>query len=320
MFPVELIRTRLERALGTCDKDEILDRVNSAAEILCSKALWDPCRGFVDICVGASDTITLPDEVDTILAINIAGRPAMGHDMYWQFHLNGPGIKEQTGNSCNYDWIDGASWPTFTDPQTYFHVVAALYSPQDNNVPFRVYGYDDKGLWITSVENGAAVDGFLVPTTYGVSIPNPAAPLLSRITRVSKGSSQGYIRLSTLDYDATTGAGTILGYYRPNDAEPKYRRVRLSQTCTWARVAFRRKLFLLTQYSDLIPLHSTQAVVLMCQALKKLDADRIDEARKYWNAAVEMLEEKQVSVSPPTGPTMQVSDRNLIADKNDRMD
>ena len=318
MFTVEKIRPALERALGTCNEDELLERVNAAVEILCTEALYDPTRGFVDICVGCRNTLTLPEEVETILAVNIGGRPAQGHDSWWGFHLNGPGL--DCAQTSEYDWIDGFTWPVYTDPTEFFQPVTVLDSALDNNVTVRVYGYDDTGRWVTSEENGATVDGFLVPTVYGTSVPNPDAPLMSRITRVSKGVSRGYIRLQTLDYDVVTGGGALLGNYRPRDTEPQYRRITLSRTCTWARVAYKRKFFELTDFSDLIPLHSTRAVVLMCQALKKFDSDLLEEGQKYWSTAVELLRKKQLSVSPPSGPSVQFAARNLIADKTDRLD
>lgn len=318
MFTVEKIRPALERALGTCDETEILERVNAAVEILCTESLYDPTRGFVDICVGCKNTITLPEEVETILAVNIGGRPAQGHDSWWSFHLNGPGLDCRT--TCEFDWIDGAMWPVYTDPTEFFQVVSFLTTAEDNNVPLRVYGYDSAGLWITSTENGQTVDGFLVPTTYGSSVPNPDAPLLSRITRVSKGVSKGYVRLSTLDYDVVTGGGALLGLYRPRETEPQYRRITLSRTCTWARIAYKRKIFELYDFSDLIPLHSSRAVVLMCQALAKFDKDLIKEGQEYWSTAVRLLDKKQRSVSPPSGPSIQIASRNLIVDKNDRLE
>ena len=58
----------------------------------------------------------------------------------------------------------------------------------------------------------------------------------------------------------------------------------------------------------------------MALALKKIDQDRIQEAELYQNLAVSFLKKKQLSVSVPAGPSIQVADNNLIADKNDRMD
>lgn len=320
MFTVDSIWSAVERAVGTCDPDVILDRISRAVEILCTEAEWDPTVGFVDICVDRDACVTLPDEVEGILAVNIGGSPAQGHDKWFQFHLNGPG-SGGCGNSCTYDWMDRGAYPVITDPSEPFKVIAFIERAEDNNVPLRVYGYDyPDNKWVTSVEDGESVDGILVPTVYGVEVPNPEGPKFSRITRVSKGVSLGYIRLSTLDISSGEASGLLLGYYRPYETDPSYRRIRLSQKCTWARVAYKRKFYSIVRRSDLIPLHSSQAVVMMVQALAKFDNDRLEDGQNYWKTAVALLVKKQHSVSPPTGPSIQISDRNLIADKRDRLE
>lgn len=316
MFTVERIAPDIKRVLGQCNDTTVINRVSAAVEILCTESDYDPTRGFLDVCVDSDRCITLPDEVETILAVNIGGTPAQGHDVWFQFHLNGPGI--DCKQTCTFDWFDRGQWPTITSPPAPFSVIAFLDNALDNNVPVRVYGYDVNDKWVTTVEAGVTVDGFLVPTTYGVSIPDPNAPLLKSITRVSKPVTKGHITLSTL---ASPGsAGLLLGQYRPYETEPMYRRIRLSRACTWARIAFKRRFFELVRMSDLIPLHSPRAVILMVQALEKFDKDRVEEGEKYWNLAVELLRKKQHSINPPTGPSIQFADRNLIVDKHDRMD
>lgn len=317
MFTVDSIWDSLERALGTCDEDTIFDRVNRAVEILCTEADFDPTIGFVDICVDGT-CATLPDEVEAVLAVNIGGSPSQAHDRWFQFHLNGPGI--DCGQSCNFDWFDRGLYPVIADPEGKFLLVASLENEGDSNTPLRVYGYDEYDRWITTVEDDVAVDGFLVPTVYGVSVPNPEAPAIKRITRVSKGVTKGSVTLSTLDFDATSAFGELLGFYRPWETEPQYRRIRLSKSCTWARVAYKRRVFSIVRRSDLIPLHSAQAVVLMVQALTKFDNDRLEDGQNYWRTAVSLLIKKQHSINPPSGPTIQVADRNLIADKHDRLE
>lgn len=311
MFTVQDISRDVKRVLGFCDDATLLDRVNSAVEILTAELDIDPTIGYVDVCVDSNRCLALPDEVEQVLAVNIGGTPAQGHNKYWDFHLNGPGLTCR--EPATFDWVDRMSFATRLDPTAGFEVVAYLDSADDNNAVVRVYGYDTANRKIYSTESGETVEGFLVPTIYGTPTPNPDAPLVSRITRVSKAETKGYIRLQTLD-------GDVLGDYRPFDREPQYRRIRLSKKCTWARVMYKKKFFELKTLSDLIPLHSKRAVVLMCQSLAKMDVDRIDEAEKYYRDAVELLKKKQLSVSPPAGPSIQFADRNLIADKSDRLD
>jgi len=311
MFTVGKIAPDVKRVLGHCDDDTIINRVNAAVEILTAELDVDPTVGYVDICVDSNRCVALPDEVEQVLAVNISGRPSQTHDKYWDFNLNGPGL--DCNEQSTFDWVDKMAFATRTDPTAGFEVVAYLDSAADNNAAVRVYGYDTANRWIVSTEGGETVDGFLVPTVYGTPMPNPDAPLLARITRVSKAVTKGFVRLQTLD-------GTVLGDYRPYETEPQYRRIRLSKKCTWARIMFKKKFFELRTMSDLIPLHSPRAVVLMVQALKKFDEDRLKDGQEYRTMAIDLLKKKQHSVNPPAGPSIQFADRNLICDKTDRMD
>lgn len=321
MFTVADILPAVQRALGTCDESVLLEQINAAVEILCTESEWDPTRGFVDITVDENYCLTLPDEVETILAINPGGRPAQGRDMWFQFHLNGPGSGLQNDcetQTCNFDWLDRGQFPVITDPDpaTPFAVSIGMNATDQANpdVFFRAFGYDADGNWITTVESGVTVDGFLVPNNGTV---NGSAPLFTHITRVQKSETLYPVLFYVNVAAAPT---TLLGNYRPYETSPQYRRVRLTRGCTWARVAFKRRFFNLVRTSDLIPLHAPRSVVLMCQALRKFDEDRLKEGQEYWQTAVALLLKKQRSISPPTGPTIQIADRNLIADKDDRLE
>lgn len=327
MFTVADILPATQRAIGTCEEPVLLEAINAAVEILCTEADWDPTRGFVDIVTGEDANLntgtnwclTLPDEVETILAINPGGRPAQGHDMWFQFHLNGPGSGCQNDcdrQTCDFDWLDRGQFPIITDPDpaTPFAVSVTMDAADQTAGFVRVFGYDSSGNWITTVESSVTVDGFLVPVDGTV---NPDAPLLTRITRVQKSVTLYAVQLYV---NVAAAATTLLGHYRPYETNPQYRRVRLSRGCTWARVAYKKRFFNLVRTSDLIPLHSPRAVVLMCQALKKFDEDRLKEGQEYWQTAVALLMKKQRSISPPTGPSIQIADRNLIVNKSDRLE
>ncbi len=321
MFTVADILPAVQLALGTCDEAVLIDQINAAVEILCTESDWDSTLGFVDITIDTNLCLTLPDEVETILAINLGGRPSQGHDKWFEFHLNGPGSGCQNDcerQTCDFDWSDRTQFPTITDPNpaTPFAVSIAMNATDQANsaVFLRVFGYDLNGNWITTVESGVTVDGFLVPKNGTV---NGAAPLLTRITRVQKSQTLYPVQLFV---NVASVATALLGYYRPYETNPQYRRIKVSRKSTWARVAYKRRFFNLVRTSDLIPLHAPRAVVLMCQALKKFNEDRLDEGQKYWQTAVALLIKKQRSISPPTGPSIQMADRNLIADKHDRLE
>lgn len=310
MFPVQEVLPAVQRVLGTCDETEVYERINAAVEILCTEADWDPTVGWVDVAVDTDRELTLPRHVESILAVNIGGRPSLGHDKWFQYHLNGPGIDCRVRDDS---WTDVGVFTTITEPTEPFELVAYLDSAADNNAALRVYAIDENDRRIFSVEGGVTVEGFLVPTVYGTPVPNPDAPKIKSIYRITKPVTKGFVRLETLD-------GTRIGFYEPTETEPQYRRLRLGHSCTWARIQYKKRVFKLIKADDLVPLHATTALPLMCKALKKFDEDRVDDGTKYYAMAVGLLKKKQLSIDPPTGPSIQVANRNLLADRRDRLD
>ena len=323
------------RVLGIQDSATIYSRLNDIVEILSTEADWDPTRGYVDVCVGCNGQVTLPPEVDVVLAVNIGKRPTQLHDFWYQFHLNGPGENFRE-TDAGWAWtsptgrgdgggksghsFDGLAVSVFNDPPPNgTTLVTQLETAADSGIPMRIYGFDVLGNWIRSVENNVPVDGFLVPTVYGNPTVNPSAPAVGTITRVSfqNVTRQGYIGL--WGYDANNNL-VLMGNYAPTELEPRYRRIQLSRVCGQVRIAYKKRVQPLAALTDIINLHSKYAIVVMAMSLKKLDQDRVQEAEAYQDKAVKFLIKKQKSVSVPSGPSIQIADNNLIADKQDRMD
>ncbi len=317
MFTVGDVLSDVKRVLGGCDDPTAYANLNHAVEILAAESEWNPLLGYLDVCVGCDRFITLPRQVGTVLTVNIGGSPSMGHDHWFKFHLNGPGITCK--ESCDYHWYDGLPVATFRDPpSTGLRLATSLEVSDDAGIPFRVFGYDVDGVWIRSEEDGNMVDGFLVPTVFGSSAPSVTAPAIRFITRVSKPVTAGIINLHTVDDDDELV--TKIGEYFPEEKEPTYRRIQLSRGCTWARVMFRKNVITLSASDHIIPLHSKYAIVLMVKALKKWDEDRLDEGNAYKAQAVKLLETKQHSDEIPGGPSVQMAPGNLLADRRDRME
>ena len=321
--------------LGTQNSAIIYSKINDSVEILSTEGDWDPTRGYVDVCVGCNSQVTLPPLVDTVLAVNIGGRPTELQDFWFQFHLNGPGeYFKDIDNGWNWttptgrgdgggksgNSYDGLVVSVFRDPPgSGTALVTQLESVADSGTPMRVYGFDANGNWIRSVENNLPVDGFLVPTVYGAPTANPTAPPIAVITRVSfeNVTRAGYIGLWGFN---SQGVQVQMGNYMPTELEPRYRRIQLSRSCGVVRIAYKKRVQPLSAMTDIINLHSKWALVLMAMSLKKLSQDRIQEAEAYQQKAVNFLIKKQKSVSVPSGPSVQIADKNLLADKQDRMD
>lgn len=306
MITVGDIYTDIQAILGTCSESETYSKINEAVEELANLANWDPMVIYLDICTQGCE-ITLPDDIEVPLAINLGGSPSDFRNKWFEFHLNGPG--SECCSSCN-TWTDKGEFPTFRDP-----VLPSLLAcyPTMEELPtasVRVYGYDQWDKWIMTPDcNGTLQDGFDVPVLFGIGSGVPAPQKIKRITRVSKTVTNGFIKLVALDPGSHSG-GTLLGVFRPNITEPSFRRITISgngsdrfgecgSCTTWVRMRARRKTFKVTQFSDIIPLHSVTALKMMCMAIRKYEADLLEEYAKYFTAAREALMREQKTRSGP---------------------
>lgn len=308
MIVVSEIWTEIQRVLGTCDEAETFSKINEAIEELANLGNWDPMVIYMDICTSNCE-VTLPDDVEVPLAINICGHPSDFRNKWFEFHLNGPG-SEDCGCSCGYHWSDKGDFPTFRDPIDPSRIAAFPEGAEEEGANVRVYGFDHKDKWIMTQDcNGVLQDGFDVPILFGMGSGMTTTQLVKRITRVSKPVTNSFIKLVALDPGSCKG-GTLLGLFRPYITEPSFRRIVLSgvgsnelctlpKTKTWVRMRVRRKVYKVSQMSDSIPLHSVTALKQMVQAIKKYEADLLTEYAGYFSAAKAALEREQKSRSGP---------------------
>lgn len=314
MLIVSEIFDEIKRVLGQCDETEVFARLNEALEELSNTGLWDPLVGYMDICTQKCQ-ITLPDDVEVPLAINVGGSPADFRNKWFEFHLNGPG-SECCPSMCAFAWEDKGTFPVFRDPIAASFVAAYPDRDEGQGTSIRVFGYDQNDKWIMTEDcNGVLMDGFDVPVLFGIGSGIPVTQKVKRITRIAKPITNGFVRLRALDPGNHDGA-TLLGLFRPNETQPAYRRINVSGsgcnllcsctgTSTWVRMRFRRKIFKLQYMTDAIPLHSLTAVKMMVQAIKKYEADLSEEYQKYFGLAVEALRREQKSRSGPNQMKVQ---------------
>lgn len=310
MLTVGEIYDEVQRVLGTCSQEETFSKINEAIEELANLGNWDPMVIYLDICTQACE-ITLPDDIEVPLAINVGGVPCDFRNKWFEFHLNGPGSQCCPG-SCSFAWSDKGEFPTFRDPVKPSQVAAYPEREEDASASVRVYGYDENNKWIMTADcNGVLQDGFEVPVIFGMGSGLTTSQKVKRITRVSKPVTNGFVKLVALD-PGTHSGGTLLGIFRPYITEPSFRRITVSgngtdrfgqhsdSSCTtWVRMRARRKTFKVSQMSDSIPLHSVTALKMMCQAIKKYEADLLTEYGGYFSAAKAALEREQKSRSGP---------------------
>lgn len=299
----------IQAVLGTCDEAVTYNKINEAQEELANLANWDPMTISLDICTSACE-ITLPDDIEVPLAINVGGRPADFRNKWFEFHMNGPG-SECCSTGCDNNWQDLGNFPTFRDPIQPSQVVTYPEIDEAIGSNLRVYGYDENDKWImTEDSNGVMQDGFDVPIIFGIGSGMTTGQLVKRITRILKPVTNGFIQIVALDPGASSG-GTLLGLIRPSITNPSFRRIKVSgggtnilsgstTACTtWVRMRARRKTYKVSTFDDVIPLHSVTAIKMMCMAIKKYEADLAGEYQTYLNLAREALMREQKSRSGP---------------------
>lgn len=316
-----------KKITGICDEERLLRILGDAASLICNKADLEGLKGQIDVCsAGCSCTgtapcnsncgrrcLTLPEEVSVVIAVNIGGRPALGFAQLYNFHQNGLGDCRQ---SCDWSWMDmGAYFPTFRDIITPAQLVVYVETPEDNNKGFTVFGYDSNGNVLRHQTGGVWQNGLEIPTVYGAAMPEANAPLVARITGITKEPSVGSMRLSTIDDSGATGV--LLGIYEPNIVVPQMRRIQLNRSCNWARIAYMKPSPTFESRWDHVPLMSRRAFLLAVQACKLYTEQDLAGAHMYEADAARLEVEAQMRLEAPLYFPLQVVDRNSLRDKSD---
>lgn len=335
MFRIEDIADEAKKIIGICDEAKLFRWCGDVVELIANKTDSEAYKGFLDLCtVGCccaghtatptscrnhncgSRCISLPREVGTVIAVNIEGHPALGYGQLFNFHLNGPG---DCHTGCDFSWLDqGKHWPTYRDLITPAKLVAYLATAEDNNSELTVFGYDVNGVKLRRQENGVWLDGYRVPTIFGVAVPDVGAPTVARITGVFKSLTAGSVRLSTLDDDGTDGV--LLSVIEPDETLPQYRRIKLNRACKWVRIAYLKANRTFSSRFDHVPLNSRMAFLLGMQARKEYAEHQLAEAHAYEADAARLEIESQLKLEAPLFFPVQVVDRNGILNKCDRIE
>lgn len=329
MFTLDSAWDESKKIIGVCDDVKILRWSSDVVSMIANKADLEGFKGYLDICTAGchchqqdrrhhergcgSQCVTLPREAELILAVNIDGCPALGFDQLFNFHLNGPGDNRREGG-CEKSWQDlGANYSTYRDLLTPAKLVAFLQRPEDAGKTLIVYGFDSNNQVLRREENGVWLNGYRVPTIYGLAIPDDTAPFISRITGVFKDPTAGSVRLATTDSSGATGVN--LAVYEPDETVPQYRRIKLNRCAKWVRIAYMRANPLFTSRFDHVPLRSRMAFLLGMQARKHYSDQQTGDAHAFEADAARLEIEAQLKIEPPTYMPIQVIDRNNPRDK-----
>lgn len=315
MFIVADIWDEAAKIIGACPEITRYRWLTDATALVANKLEPEALRGYCDICTTNSGRcLSLPAEISTVLAVNMCGRPSLGKDILFSFHLNGPGDK--CGGGCEWSWMDGGgAWSTYKDIIEPTKLVAYLQHPEDTGASLIVYGFDEFGNRLRHQVSGTWREGYPIPTIYGFAIPDAAMPKIARITGVLKAVTTGTVRLSTVDDSGETG--TTLGVYDPLETLPQYRRIKLGRCAPLVRIAYRITNPTLRSMTDRIPLRSRTAFLLALRSLQFWNNQDIGLASQYEANAMRMEIEAQQAAESPTFAPIQVIDYNNLQDKSD---
>lgn len=319
MIIVNEVWKAAKRIFGHCDEELLLKQLTESVELLTQKGEIDPLVGYVDICLDGR-CATMPAEVETVLAVNICGRPAVSKDVLFSFHLNGPG--DNCGDSCRYAWADQGNWPTYKDIKCPSKLIAFLDNEEDAGKIIRVFGFDDQNRPLRTKVGENWEDGLRVPTIFGYALPAATDPYVSRITAVVKDLTVANVRLASFDNAANTtgGSGTLIGVYENWETKPLYRRLKVNTCGGWIRVCYRKRSLELLGVNDRIFLHSRTSLLLAMRAWKFYDDGDIANGNAYEANATRLLTEREDNLTGPARLPIQVEDRNQVGDKFDYID
>jgi hypothetical protein len=309
MFQVDDILDEAKKIAGSCAEPKLFKWVSDAIQLIANKGTFDPYMGWVDLCVSGGNCVTLPREVETPIAINIGGRPALGRDQLFSFHQNGPGDCTQ---GCRWTWDDKGFSVLYRDLSAPSQVVARLQRDEDAGKELIVYGHDEKGYPVRQLRGGTLQDGWAVPTIAGgFSGVDAEAPTFSRITRIRKAETLGVVELRTV-------AGEVLGVYEPDETDPWYRRIKLGRNAPWVRLAYRKAHPNIKSRYERIPLRSRLGFLLALRAVKAYHETDLANGHAFEADAIRMETEAQEACDSPTMAPLQVIDiGNGIASKSD---
>lgn len=273
----------VKEVLGRCDQSYVYRIMSDAIECLANKTpqtgpAWQPLLIYVNLPVTQGYYVTLPAQVETCLRVNMNKRQSFPRAQLYEFTMNSPGSDDK---ELGWGWQERGDTP-IQQPipfPTQLAVTCTMANDAGAELQLLCVLDDQTEQWVT----------------YGAQTVSPNNPVVPSgpvnvidIAMISKPVTVGPLSL-------VTAAGTLLAVYQPNDTAPSFQRIKLSQKATAVRIFAKRKTAAVAVPTDIIPLNSKMAIVLMCKALKYYKEDHYQEAATCETAAIHYLEEEQAS-------------------------
>jgi hypothetical protein len=172
----------------------------------------------------------------------------------------------------------------------------AYYVRKINSTTFQVFNT------FANATNTASTTGLITYTSVGNTTTSTFlvdalqnAAVVKTVQYVDKPLTDGFVSLYAFDRGRTNDM-TLIGQYHPSETNPQYRRIKIGQSCSWARILYRVKAPTITSVYDYIPLEQTRAIINAIHAVDLEDKDFMEQAARYWTMAINYLKNQQNSM------------------------
>lgn len=302
---------------GPIGRPKLFDEISKSVDALGTMANWTPNIGAVDIwTTDRSEQIgdtgskghgyyVLPRFVESPISVNIQSTPSIPRNQWFEFHLNGIGGRSQSSNGT---WDDAGEVVIIsrlpresgTGKVTPTKVMAIAVLEADDDTQITIYGIEQRedGSQVEVYRDG--VRGWTCPCKFEDAAPGDDAPSFVRIDRITKAESTGFISLKTED------EAILLGYWYPDELEPKYRMIKLpSAASKRIRVLFRKRTQKFTSLYEPIPLKSHFAIEFMMRSIKAMREGDSNTSIALRGDALNFLVDSRIKDTPSDAGTLQ---------------
>jgi len=273
-----------ENGLSPTDS-RVVDRINEATERLTDSGKFYPTVAQYDFNI-YQKMLTLPEEIETVLAVRLDGYNAMIRNKWFEFRSTGPGKWDADDNAYTGVLLHRNDSGTFYDLPDNLRVgVKSSMSTDAGEI--HVFGWDADDNRVRSVDGNDTIDGVKI-TLSGTALAL-STTVFSRIERIIKPLTDGDIYLYG-HYE--TGSNVLLSVYRPDVQHPLFRRYLLPQaedaTVQCICVLAKRRFLPAVSDTDVLLIQNINALRLMMICIRKEDTGEPD-ADTYETKAIELL-------------------------------
>lgn len=303
--------SKSDAILGISERSKIVDYIRRALDLAVYKGNLDPTLGKLDVCSDDCGVVTLPSFVGTVLQVNLGGHPTIFRSYWYEFHVNGFGSR--CGPKCGYTSDDMMWSPVIQDLKEWSVLAALCEDTIDGNGSLKLVvegeimdanGNPKEALTIPA--SGPSSAGVEITLLNGIASTDSSAPThFRKITRVTKPVTRGYVKLIAFPM-RQMALSVNVGYYAPNETNPRYRRIKVGARCKWVRIIYRRTELPLVNDWDVLPIASYQAMLDLIKSIRLSDSNNPDAAEVYMNRAVRLMNEIQSVEAGSTYAPMQV--------------